>query len=46
MDDRDIYFFDLQGFLHLPAALTGGEIDDLNNCIDGLLPPGSQLPRQ
>ena len=38
MDDRDIYFFDLQGFLRLPAALTRGEVDELNDYIDTFLP--------
>ena len=38
MDDRDIYFFDLQGFLHLPSALSENEVGELNDCIDGLLP--------
>ena len=38
MDDRDIYFFDLQGFLRLPAALTRDEVGELNECIDTFLP--------
>lgn len=36
--DRDDYFFDLQGFLHLEGALTKAEVKDLNDCLD-VIPP-------
>ena len=36
--DHDIYFFDLNGFLHLRNALTPKEVSDLNTCIDDVLP--------
>jgi hypothetical protein len=37
MDDpseRDIYFFDLRGYLLLESALTSDEVDQLNTCLD------------
>ena len=36
--DRDDYFFDLQGFLHLEGALTRAEVKDLNDYL-GTIPP-------
>ncbi len=36
--DRDIYLFDLRGFLHLPSALSMGEVADLNACLDEIPP--------
>ena len=36
--DRDIYFFDLQGYLLLRGALSGDEIDALNRCVDAIGP--------
>ena len=36
--DRDKYFFDLNGFLILKAALSADEVRDLNATIDSLLP--------
>ena len=32
--DRDIYFFDLQGFLKVPGALSRDEVDALNAAVD------------
>jgi hypothetical protein len=40
--DHDIFFFDLQGFLHLKGALTKDEVKDLNDGLDSIprLEPG------
>ncbi|MAE66977.1 MAG: hypothetical protein CMJ18_22180 [Phycisphaeraceae bacterium] len=38
VSDRDIYFFDLQGFLHLRGALSGNEVAALNDGIDAIPP--------
>jgi len=34
--EKDIYFFDLQGYLHIKGALTGDEVNDLNDCLDAI----------
>ena len=36
--DRDVYFFDLRGYLHLEGALTKDEVKDLNDCLDAIPP--------
>ena len=38
VSERDKYFFDLNGFLLLKGALSGGEVDEINAAIDKLLP--------
>ena len=40
--DRDIYFFDLNGYLLLEQALSAAEVAALNACIDAFprLQPG------
>ena len=38
ISDRDIYFFDLQGFLLLERAISPEHVSELNACIDALLP--------
>ena len=40
--DRDIYFFDLRGYLILQNILTAAEVKDLNDCLDSIprLQPG------
>jgi hypothetical protein len=38
ISQRDIFFFDLQGYLHLKGALTAQEVADLNACIDEIPP--------
>ena len=41
--DRDIYFFDLNGYLLLEQALSAAEVAALNACIDAFprLQPGA-----
>jgi hypothetical protein len=36
--DREIYFFDLQGYLVLKSALSAAEVSELNSAIDNILP--------
>lgn len=38
ISDRDIYFFDLNGYLKVENALTGAEVAALNDCIDAIVP--------
>jgi hypothetical protein len=40
--DRDIYFFDLRGYIVLENALTAREVQDLNGCLESIprLQPG------
>ena len=38
VSDREIYFFDLNGFLVLRGALSKQEVTDINASIDALLP--------
>ena len=35
---RDVYFFDLQGYLHLRGALTAAEVRACNDCLDAIPP--------
>ena len=34
--ERDVYFFDLRGYLHLSGALTTDEVGELNACLDSI----------
>ncbi|NKB66290.1 MAG: hypothetical protein GKR89_04445 [Candidatus Latescibacteria bacterium] len=36
VDDLDVYLFDLHGYIIVRQALDGGEVDQLNGCIDAL----------
>ena len=36
--DLENYLFDLRGYLHLEGALTSGEVEDLNDCLDAIPP--------
>ncbi len=36
VNDRDIYFFDLRGFLILEGALSCGEVQELNDSLDAM----------
>ncbi len=38
IEDRDVYFFDLQGYLLLEEALVPEDVSALNACIDSVLP--------
>lgn len=46
--DEALFLFDLQGYVVLPAVLTGAEVDELNALIDarGLPEPGTSLESQ
>lgn len=38
LTDRDIYLFDLRGYLIIPGAIPGAELAELNAAIDKMLP--------